>query len=77
VIEIVEVDTPEVEGVIQYWDGSDGKKYPHLHYVCPRCGLGQNVDLLADEPDPRFACCDRCSWDSMVWIRWRNGPTAT
>jgi len=66
----VEREVPQVDGRLESWPGDDGSSYPHLHYICPRCSTEHNVDLHADDPNPRFACCDSCGWDSVVWIRW-------
>src|SRR5690349_4622200 len=66
----IQLDVPTVAGVLELWDGNDGKKHPHLHYVCPRCSVEHNVDLNNGDSNPRFACCDSCGWDSVVWIRW-------
>lgn len=71
-IDEVEREVPVVDGVIRLWNGCDGGKYPHLHYVCPRCGVEHNVDLYPDDPSPRFGCCDSCGWESVVWVRWKR-----
>lgn len=68
--DIVQQDVPTVAGRVELWDGCDGKRYPHIHYVCPRCSHEQNVDLHDGDSNPRFACCDSCSWDSVVLIQW-------
>ncbi|WP_035613624.1 hypothetical protein [Haloferula sp. BvORR071] len=72
VIDEIERDIPVVFGVIQLWDGSGGEKHPHLHYICPRCGTEQNVDLHPDDANPRFGSCDSCLWRSPVLIQWRQ-----
>jgi hypothetical protein len=71
VVDEIDREVPVVDGVVRLWEGDDGKSYPHLHYVCPRCSTEHNVDLYPEDPNPRFACCDSCGWDSVVWIRWR------
>ena len=68
--DIIQQDVPTVAGRVELWDGGDGKQYPHIHYVCPRCRNEQNVDLSDGDSNPRFACCDSCSWDSVVLIQW-------
>ncbi len=72
VFDEVQLEVPVVDGVIHYWDGGGGKSYPHIHYLCPRCTKVQNTDLYPDDPNPRFAICDACAWDSLVWIRWKH-----
>jgi hypothetical protein len=70
VIDEVERPVPAVDGRIEQWEGDDGLLYPHLHFICPRCGREHNVDLYPDDLNPRFATCDSCGWDSVVWIHW-------
>ncbi len=48
------------------------KLRPHVHFTCPRCEDVHNVDLEEEDQNPRFACCDSCAWDSLVWIEWNN-----
>ena len=66
----IDRDVPIVDARLTLWDGSDGLSYSHLHYQCPRCAHEQNVDLYLSDANPRFACCDSCGWDSVVWLRW-------
>lgn len=68
-IDQVVLDVPIVPSDIQMWDGGD-KLYPHLHFTCPKCGGISNVDLEIETPNPRFACCDYCHWDSVLWVAW-------
>ena len=72
VFDKVEREVPNVDGRLELWQGDDGLSYPHLHFLCPRCSTEHNVDLHPDDPNPRFACCDTCGWDSIVWIRWNK-----
>ena len=77
IVDEIDREVPAVDGALKIWKGDDGRSYPHLHYVCPRCSTEHNVDLYPEDTSPRFACCDSCGWDSVVWIRWRsNGPAA-
>jgi transcription elongation factor Elf1 len=55
---------------LEYWQGDNGRSYPHLRFKCPRCSIEHNVDLYPGDSNPRFASCDTCGWDSVVWIRW-------
>ncbi len=64
-------EIPLITSEIVMWDGGDGL-YPHLHFTCPRCSEIHNVDLEENDPNPRFGCCDSCSWDSLVWIAWNE-----
>ena len=55
------------------WEGDDGdtiRLYPHLHFTCPRCHQMQNIDLYDTDPNPTFACCNTCLWDSPIWLAW-------
>lgn len=70
VVDEIDREVPTIDGVIKDWESDDGATYPHLHYVCPRCSMEHNVDLLPEDTNPRFACCDTCRWDSVVWVRW-------
>ena len=58
---------------VEMWVSTDAESEhdcPHLHYCCPLCGQPQNADLYATDVSPRFACCDRCGWDSLCWLDW-------
>jgi hypothetical protein len=65
---------PVVPAEIVMWEGSEEEAvlYPHLHYTCPRCRQMQNADLYDADPNPRFACCDSCRWDSLIWLAWES-----
>ena len=76
VIDEIERDVPTVFGRLELWEGDDGQSYPHLHYVCPRCTMEHNVDLYPNDGKPRFACCDSCKWESVVWIQWNRNELA-
>ena len=68
----VDREVPTVPGTVENWRDEDGDLRPHIHYVCPRCATEHNVDLMSDDPSPRFACCDSCGWESVLWIEWRT-----
>ena len=72
VMDEIDREVPTVLGTIEDWRDEDGALRPHIHYVCPRCATEHNVDLVAEDSSPRFACCDSCAWDSVVWIEWRT-----
>ena len=72
-VDCIQQDVPTVLGRVELWSGDDDKRYPHLHYVCPRCATEQNADLRDGDSDPRFACCDSCGWDSVVLITYEKG----
>lgn len=76
VVDEIERVVPTVAGRVERWQDDEGAFRPHVHYVCPRCSNEQNFDLLPDEPNPRFACCDVCGWNSVVWIRWTHSERA-
>ena len=62
---------PVVVGVVQIFDdGAEGA--PHILYECPRCKHRLNADLYEKDPNPRFAWCDICQWDSVMWIKWKR-----
>lgn len=69
VISEEELVIPVVDSEISVsnWDGSFA---PHLLFNCPRCNRIHCTDLYDGDPNPRFACCDSCSWDSLVWLNW-------
>lgn len=67
-----EIGIPLIESEIQMWDGGD-ELYPHLHFTCPRCHRMHNTDLEGGDPNPKLACCDSCSWESLVWLSWDEG----
>ena len=72
-IDLERLSAPVLPTEVVMWEGDDGGSttlYPHLHYTCPRCHQIQNVDLYETDSNPRFACCDICSWDSIVWLEW-------
>jgi hypothetical protein len=72
-IQIERLSVPVLPTEVVMWEGGDGDStalYPHLHYTCPKCRQMQNVDLYDTDPNPRFACCDICGWDSIVWLAW-------
>lgn len=76
-IGVVKLSVPVLQTELVMWsiDGDHHSLAPHLHYTCPRCQQMQNVDLYETAPNPRFACCDICRWDSIFWLAWdQTGP---
>jgi hypothetical protein len=72
-IQIERLSVPVLPTEVVMWESGDGGSttlYPHLHYTCPRCRQMQIVDLYDADPNPRFACCDICVWDSIAWLTW-------
>lgn len=72
-IELERRSIPLLQADVVMWESFEDESsslYPHLHYSCPRCLQMQNVDLYETDPNPRFACCDICSWNSIVWLAW-------
>ncbi len=63
------VSIPVVRSRTEMWDGGD-KQYPHLHFVCPICNEEHNTDLEEYDSNPKFTCCDSCSWNSLIWVNW-------
>lgn len=76
IVEIERRDIPLLPAELVLWNIDDGESNslaPHLHYTCPRCLQMQNSDLYPNDPNPRFACCDSCRWDSILWLSWEPG----
>ncbi len=69
------LNVPVVSSQIIMWEGLSEKGselVPHLHFTCPQCQDVHNVDLEEGDSNPRFACCNSCVWDSLVWIEWNE-----
>jgi hypothetical protein len=70
-VKTVQQSVPVVPGKIEMWESSGGHA-PHIRYECPICKQSVNTDLYENDPNPRFAWCDLCQWDSVMWIRWER-----
>lgn len=67
------VDIPFIDSEIHMWTSLSeyGETLaPHLHFNCPRCNRVHCTDLEDGDPNPRFAVCDSCLWESLVWLNW-------
>lgn len=79
-IEVERRSVPVLQTEVVMWESlgesdDDISQVPHLHYTCPRCQRMQNADLYDTDPNPRFACCDICTWDSIFWLAWDYAGT--